>query len=79
MRVFLHTKSPEVASWEKNEFREFARIPVAGEYVTLHEKSDPYKVILVIHTPFPCDCDAEVYAVKVDHMKVQKEALDKTV
>ena len=64
MRVFLHTRDPEEKEGV-NDFREFARIPVVGDYVAL-ATDDPryFKVVLVVHTPFPCDCEAEVYAIK---------------
>lgn len=76
MKVFLHTRNIGEFNWI-NELREFARIPVEGEYLTLSSTSDWYKIQLVVHTPFECDCHAEVYAVKVDHDVVMKEALNK--
>jgi hypothetical protein len=63
MRVFLHTRDPEEKEGV-NDFREFARIPVVGDYVALPDDRRYFKVVLVVHTPFPCDCEAEVYAVK---------------
>jgi hypothetical protein len=63
MRVFLHTRDPE-ENEGVNDFRGFARIPVVGDYVALPDDPRYFKVVLVVHTPFPCDCEAEVYAVK---------------
>ena len=73
MKVFLHTRSQGKYDWE-NEFRDFARIPVVGEYLALYVTSPWYQVQLVVHTPFKCDCEAEVYAVEVDHSEVKKQA-----
>jgi hypothetical protein len=75
MKVFLHTRSPQQRDW-LNEPREFARIPVLGEYVAISGDSPWFKVELVVHTPFPCEFDAEVYAVAADHLAVLKAALD---
>ncbi|OCG81956.1 hypothetical protein LMG667_20185, partial [Xanthomonas euvesicatoria] len=75
MKVFLHTRSPEHRDW-LNEKREFARIPVVGEHVAISSDGPWFKVELVVHTPFPCEFDAEVYAVAVDHLQVLNEALD---
>ena len=62
-RVFLHTRKSSHSPWT-NEFYTTARIPVIGEYIALDSRTDFYfRVQLVVHTPFPCDCDAEVYAV----------------
>lgn len=74
-RVFLHTRNSGERDWN-NEFREFARIPILGEYVSI-ESSDKnwFRVELVVHTPFPCDCDAEVYAVATNHSKVLEDVL----
>ena len=76
MKVFLHTRDQGEFNWN-NEHREFARIPVEGEYLTLHVTSEWYKVQLVVHTPFECQCNAEVYAVKVDHNLEMKEIWNK--
>lgn len=66
MKVFLHTRPEGSTAWV-NEHRDFARIPTVGEHLALSERSTWYAVQLVVHTPFPCECDAEVYAVEVDH------------
>jgi len=72
IKVFLHTRDPK-ESEGNNEFIEFERIPVVGEYVSLQSADTLwYKVVLVVHTPFPCDCDAEVYAVGLDHLEAVK-------
>jgi len=75
MKVLLHTRSQQQRDW-LNENREFARIPVVGEYVAISSDSPWFKVELVVHTPFPCEFDAEVYAVAEDHLQVLNEALD---
>lgn len=72
-RVFLHTRKPGGADW-LNESREFHRIPAVSEYLTRETDGPWYQVQLVVHTPFPCDCDAEVYAVEVDHLAEQAKA-----
>lgn len=71
MRVFLHTKKDARSEWE-NERYEFAQLPVAGDYVATSTRSEWFRVEFVVHTPFPCDFDAEVYAVQVDHLEVHK-------
>jgi len=71
MKVFLHTRDPEEPEGINN-FYEFARIPAVGEYVAISSDSPWFKVVLVVHTPFPCDCEAEVYAVKEDHNEVME-------
>ncbi|MBV6690339.1 hypothetical protein KV692_21430 [Xanthomonas euvesicatoria pv. physalidis] len=72
MKVFMHTRSPQRRDW-LNEEREFGRIPMIGEYVAMSEDAW-FKVELVVHTPFACEFDAEVYAVGVDHLEVVREA-----
>ena len=77
MKVFLHTRTPQQRDW-LNEERKFGRIPVVGEFVaTSSSGSSWFKVELVVHTPFVCEFDAEVYAVEVDHLVVLNEALDR--
>jgi len=71
MKVFLHTRDPKESECV-NQFLEFARIPVIGEHVAISSDSPWFKVVVVVHTPFPCDCEAEVYAVKVEHLEVIK-------
>jgi hypothetical protein len=74
MKVFLHTRSKGMFDW-RNELRDFARIPVLGEYLAWDDSSPWYQVQLVVHTPFEqADCDAEVYAVEVDHNEVKRQA-----
>lgn len=73
-RVFLHTRSPGKYNWT-NEFRDFARVPVFGEYIATSSSSEWYRVQVVVHTPFPCDCDAEVFAVEVPHSEALKVGL----
>lgn len=74
MIVFLHTREKGSFEWI-NEIREFARIPIVGEYLALDVSSPWYQVQLVVHTPFECDCEAEVYAIEVDHNEVKRHAL----
>jgi hypothetical protein len=70
MWVFLHTrKAGEYA--EGGEFRTFARLPATGEYLALSTDGPWYQVELVVFCPFPCHCEAEVYAVEVDHNQVK--------
>ena len=75
MKVFLHTRHHGEFDW-LNEFRDFARIPIAGEYLARDVSSPWYQVQLVVHTPFECDCDAEVYAIEVDHLEIKNQAFD---
>jgi hypothetical protein len=75
MKVFLHTRSRKQRDW-LNEKYEFARIPMVGEYVATSSRSEWFQVELVVHTPFPCEFDAEVYAVEADHREVLNNALD---
>lgn len=73
MKVFLHTRSPQERDW-KNESRDFARIPVVGEFTATSSSSPWYQVELVVHCPFEGEFDAEVYAVEVDRHVVQRQA-----
>ena len=73
MKVFLHTRSPQKRDWT-NEMRDFARVPIIGEYLATSSSGPWYLVELVVHCPFDCEPDAEVYAVEVDHSEVQKSA-----
>jgi hypothetical protein len=73
MKVLLQTRSEGNFDWNK-EIRQFVQIPFVGEYVALTTNSAWYKVQLVVHTPFPCDYDAEVYAVEVDSLELTKQA-----
>lgn len=74
-KVFLHTRTPQQRDWV-NEKRDFARIPTVGEYVATSSSGVSwFRVQLVVHTPFPCEFDAEVYAVAVDHSEVLRAAL----
>jgi hypothetical protein len=76
MRVFFHTRSQGQYNW-KNEIREFPQIPAVGEYVALSTDAEDYHLVqFVVHTPFPCDCDVEVYAVAVNHMEAKRKAFD---
>lgn len=71
MKVFLHARKLDESDW-KNEHREFARIPIAGEYLTRRLDSVWYEVQLVVHTPLSGGCAAEVYAVEVDPEKIER-------
>lgn len=69
MRVFLHTKKSGLGEWV-NERREFAQLPAVGEYLTTSTTGAWHRVEVVVHTPFPCEFDAEVFALEVDHLEV---------
>ncbi len=73
MKVFLHTRSEGKYDWN-NEYRDFAQIPNVGDYLALNSGSPWYLVQVIVYTPFPCDVEAEVYAVEVDHNVVKKQA-----
>jgi hypothetical protein len=64
--VFLHTRNPRTPheQW-RNEQRRFARIPMVGEHVALSMHSPIFKVVNVVHCPFKCQFDAEVYALQI--------------
>ncbi|WP_293304993.1 hypothetical protein [Microcoleus sp. PH2017_22_RUC_O_B] len=70
MKVFFHTRSPQERGWSNNETPKFAQIPIVGEYVATAIDSPWFCVQLVIHTPFDCEFDAEVYAVAADRNEV---------
>jgi hypothetical protein len=74
MKVFLHTRNRASWNWQ-NELRNFARIPIVGEYLTLDSESPWYQVLVVVHTPFECDCDAEVYAVMMYNSEIRQQLL----
>jgi hypothetical protein len=74
LNVFFHTRSAGQRDWF-NEPRTFAKIPSVGDYVATASDGPWHRVELVVHTPFPCDFDAEVYAVKVDHLDMLNTAL----
>ena len=71
-KVFLHTKDSKDDDWNNNEFREFSRIPLLNEYIALDSNSEWYQIQLVVHCPFECSCDAEIYAIKVDYNGIMK-------
>jgi hypothetical protein len=76
-KVFLHTRSISNHDWE-NSPREFSRVPVVGEHLATDFQSPWFEVELVIHCPFPgSDCEAEVYAVRVDPADVMKKRCPK--
>jgi len=78
MKVFLQTRGEGSFEWNK-EFREFGQIPFVGEYLALSKNSAWHRVELVVHTPFPCDYDAEVYAVEVDYAEITKQAFGESL
>jgi hypothetical protein len=70
--IFARTQS-----WQKvlGKHREpVSATSSVGEYLATATTSDWYKVELVVHCPFEAEFAAEVYAVRVDHMEVMKEA-----
>jgi hypothetical protein len=66
VKVFLHAYESPNAAMPDNSDRNFARIPVVGEYLTLANDSPLYQVLLVIHIPEYSNQDAEVWAMKID-------------
>lgn len=75
MWIFLHTKKPGEREEWNNEFNSsFSRVPMVGEYLALSTDSPWYQVRLVVHTPFHCDCEAEVYAIEINHMEAMNQA-----
>jgi hypothetical protein len=74
-KVFLHMHDKGQVNWVNN-YNEFDRIPVEGEYFALSSVSEWYEVELIVHTPFEEELHAEVYAVKVDHEKVKQMKLN---
>ena len=72
-RVFLHTRPAGDPRGEDTP-RDFARIPVVGEYVATAADGPWYRVHLVVHAPFSDRYAAEVYAVRVDPLAVLREA-----
>lgn len=74
MKIFLHTRSPGQRDWN-NTVVEVPQIPAVGEYVATSGSGDDwYQVELVLHTPFPCEFDAEVYSVAKNHLDAMEEA-----
>ncbi len=71
-RVFLHVRSASDYRGQ-NMPRDFARIPIVGEYVATAIDSPWYRVLLVVHAPFPSEYEAEVYAVEVDSQAVLRD------
>jgi len=74
-KVFVHTHTAGDHDWE-NDYHEFCRIPIEGEFFALESDGPWYQVELVVHTPFEDDLEAEVYAVEVDHNKIMKQKLN---
>lgn len=69
MKVFFHSRNHEQQSW-RNESINFAQLPAIGDYVATSSDGPWYRIEVVVHTPFPCDFDAEAYAVEVDSVDV---------
>ena len=69
----MHLRNPGQQDWD-NSSREFLRLPIVGEYLATDWNSDWYRVELVVHCPFKAEYAAEVYAVKVDHLKEMEKA-----
>jgi hypothetical protein len=71
--IFFHFRESNQAEPD-NEVLEAFEVPRVGEFVTRHATSPWYRVAAVVHTPFEGEeLVAEVYATKVDHMKVLDE------
>ncbi|QTB25217.1 hypothetical protein [Lysinibacillus sphaericus] len=64
--VFVHLHDKNDFNYV-NEYYQFKRVPVEGEYLVTNVDGDWYKVELVVHTPTSKEMIAELYAVKVDH------------
>jgi len=60
-KVLLHTKTQTDPIW-KDELCEFARIPIAGEFLDFGSKSSWFQVKIIIHTLFDCGYVAEAFA-----------------
>jgi hypothetical protein len=81
MKVFLHTKKSKNTE-EVNQYAEFERIPVVGEYISLPSNDEYwYKVVLVRHIPLtherkesPPNHNVEIYAMGENPFQAQKEA-----
>ncbi|AUO08172.1 hypothetical protein NS115_01690 [Paenibacillus jamilae] len=73
-KVFVHTHDMGKANWE-NQYFDFGRIPVEGDFFALSSDSPWYQVELIVHTPFKEDLAAEIYGVKVEHEKVKRTKL----
>jgi hypothetical protein len=75
VRVLVHTRNPGQNKCE-HELRELATVPQVDDHVLMKAGSTAwYKVQLVVHTAFPYECDAEVWAVAVEHVDAQKKAM----
>jgi len=74
VKVFFHTRTSGKRDWI-NEKREFSRVPSVGEYVCLESKDENWhRIEIVVHTPFHCPFDAEVYAVAENHLEAMDAA-----
>jgi hypothetical protein len=70
--VLVFYKSAGDTMWQ-NDMRNFDRVPVVGEYLTMARDGDWYEVKAVVHMAFPLDYDAELYCVKVeDHVSLRR-------
>ena len=69
-KIFVHVRDNASEMW-KNEPMVFQRIPSVGEHVVLSATSAWYRVETVVHCPYEgAEFDAELYAIKVDHLQV---------
>jgi hypothetical protein len=74
VKIFFHTRTSGKKDWDNREL-EFSRVPSVGEYVCLETTDENYhQVELVVHTPFHCPYDAEVFAVAENHMEAMKSS-----
>ncbi|EST12191.1 hypothetical protein [Sporolactobacillus laevolacticus] len=73
--VLFHLHSKEKHDWA-NQYYQFERIPVEGEYVCLSSEGDWYRVELVVHTPFSNQMCSEIYAVQIDRNEIMKEKVN---
>ncbi|MEK3943526.1 hypothetical protein [Paenibacillus sp. FSL H3-0310] len=75
INVFVHVHDEGESEWE-NECHLFSRVPIEKEYFALSHDGNWYEVEMVVHTPFDQEVQAEIYAVKVDHMEIKRSKLN---
>lgn len=77
MNALLHYRSSGKYDWKK-ELRDFARLPMVGELITLGEDAPWYQVQLVLHMPCEAGAQAEIFAVGVDKDETRRQAFRST-
>lgn len=71
-KVFVHLRSDGESDFS-NQYHNFERLPIEGEYLTISEDSEWYLVEIIVHTPFSEQLCAEISAVQGDHSKVMNK------